>query len=88
VFLRPDPAIRWEVEHGVLYDRLGVAAGEVQVEVRDGVVALRGGVERRSQVAALVRQVQRVEGVVAVNAQLTGASTTRSGRRPGRSTDR
>jgi hypothetical protein len=34
-------------------------------------VALRGGVERRSQVAALVRQVQRVESVVAVNAQLT-----------------
>jgi CBS domain-containing protein len=71
VFLRPDPAIRWEVEHDVVCGRLGIAAGEVQVAVRDGVVGLRGEVESRSQVAALVRQVQAVEGVVAVNAQLT-----------------
>lgn len=71
VFLRPDPAIRWEVEHDVVCGRLAIAAGDVQVEVRDGVVSLRGGVERRSQVPPLVRQVQAVEGVVAVNAQLT-----------------
>jgi CBS-domain-containing membrane protein len=70
VFLRPDPAIRWEVEHDLVRGKLGIPAGEVQVEVRGGVVALRGELERRSQLAALVRQVQAVEGVVAVDAQL------------------
>jgi CBS domain-containing protein len=36
VFLRPDPAIRWEVDHDVVRGKLGIAAGEIQVEVRDG----------------------------------------------------
>jgi CBS domain-containing protein len=71
VFLRPDPAIRWEVEHDVVCGKLGFAPGEVQVEVRDGAVVLHGQVKHRSQVPALVRHVQAVEGVVAVNADLT-----------------
>jgi CBS domain-containing protein len=71
VFLRPDLAIRWEVEHDVIGGRMGLAAGEVQVGVRDGAVALHGEVERRSQVTALVRQVQAVEGVVEVDGGLT-----------------
>jgi CBS domain-containing protein len=70
VFLRPDPAIRWEVEHDLVRGKLGVPAGGVQVEVHGGVVALRGELERRSQLATLVRQVQGVEGVVAVDARL------------------
>jgi hypothetical protein len=70
VFLRPDPATKWEVEHDVLHGKLGIAAGEVRVEVRDGMVALRGEVERRSQIAALVRHVQAVDGVIQVDAQL------------------
>ncbi len=71
MFLRPDPAIRWQVEHEVVCNRLGLAPGSVQVEVCGGVVALRGEVERRSQVPALVRHVQAVEGVVEVDAKLT-----------------
>lgn len=71
VFLRPDPAIGWEVEHEVVRERLGFAPGSVGVEVRDGVVSLRGEVERRSQVPALIRHVQAVEGVVEVDAELT-----------------
>jgi CBS domain-containing protein len=71
VFLRPDPAIRWEVDHDVVRGKLGIAAGEIQVEVRDGVVRLRGQVERRSQISALVRRVQAVDGVVEVDARLT-----------------
>jgi CBS domain-containing protein len=71
VFLRPDPAIGWEVEHDVVRERLGFAPGSVGIEVRDGVVSLRGEVERRSQVPALIRHVQAVEGVVEVDAQLT-----------------
>jgi CBS domain-containing protein len=71
VFLRPDLAIRWEVEHEVVRGRMGLPAGEVRVEVRDGAVALHGEVERRSEVAALVRQVQAVAGVVEVDGGLT-----------------
>jgi CBS domain-containing protein len=71
VFLRPDPAIGWEVEHDVIRDRLGFAPGAVRVKVRGGVVSLRGEVDRHSQVPALVRHVQAVEGVVDVDAQLT-----------------
>jgi CBS-domain-containing membrane protein len=71
VFLRPDPAIRWEVEHDVVCGRLGIPAGDLQVEVRHGVVAVRGEVERRSQISALVRQVQAVDGVIEVDAQLS-----------------
>ena len=48
VFLRPDPAIRWEVDHDIVRGDFGIADGEVQVEVRDGVIRLRGEVERRS----------------------------------------
>ena len=70
LFLRPDPAIGWEVERDVVCGKLGFAPGEIQVEARDGAVVLHGQVERRSQVLALVRQVQAVEGVVAVNAEL------------------
>jgi CBS-domain-containing membrane protein len=71
VFLRPDPAMRWEIEHHVLPGRLGIALGEVRVEVRDGVVALHGEVKRHSEVATLIRHVQAVDGVIHVDAQLT-----------------
>ena len=72
VFLRPDPAVQWEVDHDIVRGELGIAAGAVQVEVRDGVVRLRGEVERRGQVAALVRRVQAVDGVAQVDARLLG----------------
>jgi CBS domain-containing protein len=71
VFLRPDPAVRWEVDHDIVRGDFGIADGAVQVEVRDGVVSLRGEVERRGQVAALVRRVQAVDGVAQVDARLT-----------------
>jgi CBS domain-containing protein len=71
VFLRPDPAVRWEVDHDIVRGDFGIADGEVQVEVRDAVVRLRGRVERRGQAAALVRRVQAVDGVAQVDAQLT-----------------
>jgi CBS-domain-containing membrane protein len=70
VFLRPDPAVRWEVDHDIIRGEFGIADGAVRVEVRDGVVSLRGQVGRRGQVAALVRRVQAVDGVAQVDAQL------------------
>ena len=71
VFLRPDPAVQWEVDHDIVRGDFGIAAGKVEVEVRDAVVRLRGEVERHGQVAALVRRVQAVDGVVEVDARLT-----------------
>src|SRR6266536_1959091 len=71
VFLRPDPAVRWEVDHDIVRGEFGIADGAVQVEVRDGVVGLRGRVERRGQAVALVRRVRAVDGVAQVDAQLT-----------------
>ena len=70
-FLRPDPAVAWEIRHEVLRDRFGEPAAGVTVEVHDGTVTLTGRLERRSQVAALVRTVQAVAGVAAVDAKLT-----------------
>src|SRR6266508_1477173 len=71
VSLRPDPAVRWEVDHDIVRGEFGIADGAVQVEVRDGVVGLRGRVERRGQAVALVRRAQAVDGVAQVDAQLT-----------------
>jgi CBS domain-containing protein len=70
-FLRPDPAIAWEIRHEILRDRFGEPAAGVTVEVHDGTVTLTGGLERRSQVATLIRAVQAVPGVAAVTAKLT-----------------
>jgi CBS domain-containing protein len=71
VFLRPDQAICWEVAHEIVQGRMGLPAHGVTVEVRHGVVRLTGQVERRSQVAELVRQVQAVDGVVTVEARVS-----------------
>jgi CBS-domain-containing membrane protein len=70
VFLRPDPAISWEVRHDLLDARMGAAARDIHVEVRHGVVRLSGRAERRSQVEDLVRKVQAVDGVVTVDARI------------------
>jgi CBS domain-containing protein len=71
VFLRPNQAISWEVAHEIVQGRMGMAPGTVAVEARDGIVRLTGQLERRSQVTELVRQVQAVDGVIAVDARLT-----------------
>jgi CBS-domain-containing membrane protein len=71
VFLRPDQAIAWEVAHDIVQGRMGLPAGSVDVQARDGMVSLTGGVERRSQVDELVRQIQAVHGVISVDARLT-----------------
>jgi CBS domain-containing protein len=71
LFLRPDPAIAWEVRHDLLEDRMGDSASDVDVNVRDGVVTLTGQMERRSQIRPLLHAVQAVDGVVGVDANLT-----------------
>jgi CBS domain-containing protein len=71
LFLRPDPAICWEIRHDLLDGRMAATAADVEVEVHDGVVTLTGEMERRSYIGPLTREVQAVDGVVGVNAHLT-----------------
>lgn len=71
LFLRPDPAIAWEVRHDLLEESMGDSASDVDVNVRDGVVTLTGQMERRSQIRPLLHAVQAVDGVVGVDANLT-----------------
>ncbi|MFD8141538.1 CBS domain-containing protein [Streptomyces sp. NPDC059708] len=70
MFLRPDAEIRRRIED-ILTDVLDVPAGDVDVHVVDGIVALNGHVHRRSQLRTLLGLVERVEGVVAVAPRVT-----------------
>jgi CBS domain-containing protein len=70
VFLRHDSAIREEIRREVLGHTLYLAPYAVQVEVVDGVVTLRGELERRSLLPILLRLCHSVDGVVAVHDHL------------------
>jgi CBS domain-containing protein len=69
VFLRPDEEIRREVVEAV---RPGEWSSPMtlDVTVSDGVVTLRGQVQRRGFVVLLVRMAEAVEGVVRVSCKL------------------
>ncbi|URN11424.1 CBS domain-containing protein [Streptomyces radiopugnans] len=70
VFVRSDAEIRDEVEQDVLGDILGLDEGAVAVEVRDGVVTLRGDVPEPRLVPVVVGLCQGIDGVAAVDARL------------------
>ena len=74
-FLRPDAEVCEEVEHDVFGHALGIRLdGEnVRVGVLDGVVTLRGRVERGSVAQDAVRLTGEVDGVARVIDQLTFA---------------
>jgi osmotically-inducible protein OsmY len=66
VFLRPDEAIREEIRDDLLEGMLRLGGTEVQVQVHDGVVTLRGEVENRSTAQIAERLAKGVDGVVTV----------------------
>lgn len=66
VFLRPDDEIREEIRDDVLTGMLRLSGQEVQVQVHDGVVTLRGEVENRSTAQIAERLAKGVDGVVTV----------------------
>ncbi|MFJ3838942.1 CBS domain-containing protein [Streptomyces sp. NPDC054904] len=74
MFLRPDSEIRRRVTDEVLTEVLRVPVGDVDVHVVDGIVTLEGHVERRSQLAALLSLVERLDGVVAVASRVTAGT--------------
>lgn len=73
VYLRSDDEIAREVRDDVIRRTLWMEPDTIQVVVDDGVVTLRGQVERRSLLQVVDRLVGAVEGVVAVDDQLSFA---------------
>lgn len=71
VFLRTDEEIRRQVIGEVLAGALGLSSDAVTVFVRDGVVTLKGRLERRSDIPLAIRSAWRIEGVVGVVNGLT-----------------
>ncbi|MGJ5832363.1 CBS domain-containing protein [Streptomyces ossamyceticus] len=71
VFLRTDEEIRRDVTDKVLTRALGLPPGAVTASVRDGVVRLKGRLERRGDGPVAVRLAWRVDGVVGVVSELT-----------------
>jgi CBS-domain-containing membrane protein len=70
---RSDEAIRTDVLEDVLVRTLWLAPGAINVAVHEGVVTLKGQLERHSQVPVALRMTAQVDGVVAVDDQLTYA---------------
>jgi len=66
VYLRPDREIAEEVREEVLRRTLWVEPGQIEVEVRDGVVTLSGRADRHSTAQLAVKFTQLVAGVVDV----------------------
>jgi CBS domain-containing protein len=71
VFLRGDGDIHREIVNEVLPDLPGVTSSDISVEVDDGVVTLLGELRQTSLVPAVIRQIERVDGVVDVVSYLT-----------------
>lgn len=71
VFLRPDPDIRRDVIADVIVNTMWLSPRTLDVRVADGVVTLKGQVERRSEIPVLLRLTRAVDGVVAVVEELT-----------------
>lgn len=70
VFLRSDDDLQREVDAAVR-ERLGSTVADLQIAVADGVVHLRGRVERLTSALAAVAAAQEVAGVVAVEDSVT-----------------
>ena len=70
VFCRPDEAIRDEVIMGVFRNDLMIDTLGVTVTVDDGVVTLKGEIERQTEVPVVTVLVGAIDGVVAVNNDL------------------
>ncbi|GAB7036564.1 MULTISPECIES: CBS domain-containing protein [Catenuloplanes] len=64
--LRPDEAIRVDIESGILHRVLLLEPGTITVTVTAGTVTLAGTVDRRSSAELAVRLTRQVPGVVEV----------------------
>jgi CBS-domain-containing membrane protein len=70
-FMRSDESIRREVADQLLRKTLFIDPNEISVEVNDGLVRLSGELETKSLADLVVRLVERAEGTVGVDSNLT-----------------
>jgi CBS domain-containing protein len=70
-FARPDTEIKRDIRDSVVAGSLWLSPTDVSVEVRGGEVTLTGTVERELDAELLVRQVERVPGVVSVSSSVS-----------------
>lgn len=70
-FLRSDESIRREIVEHVLHRKFFVDPATVTVEVRKGLVRLRGQVETKSLSALIEREVEAIEGTIGVDNSLS-----------------
>ncbi|WP_367325758.1 CBS domain-containing protein [Streptomyces sp. HUAS ZL42] len=75
VFLRSDEEIEEEVRRTVVAYLFPAFSHAIHVNVREGVVTLRGHIRDTSLISVAVRLVRAIEGVVDVEPHLTGEST-------------
>jgi CBS domain-containing protein len=73
VYLRTDGEIRHEILDEVIANYLGSDLGRAEVAVADGIVTLRGEVERKSMVPLAERIARSVDGVIDVQNHLNYA---------------
>ncbi|GAB4585642.1 CBS domain-containing protein [Nocardia sp. IFM 10818] len=71
VYLRHDADLAAEIREEVLTRAMTVPPRRVTVEVRGGIVTLRGNVERRSMIEIITVLTEAVDGVVDVHNELT-----------------
>lgn len=69
-FTRSDAELARVVREDILRRALWIEPYEIQLDVDDGVVSVRGTVDRRSTAEVLERLIGQVDGVVAVDADL------------------
>lgn len=69
-FVRPDEDLKRTIREKVIVETMWLDPAEVELEVADGVVRVRGTLDRRSTAEILERFIGRVDGVVAVQADL------------------
>jgi CBS domain-containing protein len=70
VFLRDDDAIRDEIEQYAAQS-MPIESARLSVDVLEGVVTVRGKLERQLQIARLIDRIRAVPGVVDIHNQLT-----------------
>ncbi|MEV2225938.1 BON domain-containing protein [Nocardia vinacea] len=71
VYLRADADLAEEIHTEVPLHAMYLAPSEVTVEVADGVVTLRGKVERTSMIEIIAALTSAVDGVVDVHTEIT-----------------
>jgi CBS domain-containing protein len=80
-FARPDTEIRRDIRDSVIVGSLWLVPTDVSVEVRGGEVTLTGAVDRALDAELLVRQVERVPGVVSVSSSVSAREENSEPRR-------